>query len=99
MISAGYPRAYRIAALIVGGLGAVLWVVVALASFTSIDPATGALDAAFGWAVTILFATTAVPGLVLAALSRAPRTALSFAVAFPTAFALLFLALVIAYAM
>ena len=63
------------------------------------DPATKGLDSAFGWVATGLFAITGVPGLVLAGLGRAPRTALTLALAFPAGFILLFSAATIAFMM
>jgi hypothetical protein len=77
----------RYAALIVGGLDTVAWLVLAYLMFLSgSDPATKGLDTAFGWAVSILFAATALPGLILASLGRAVRTALLLVLAYPIAF-------------
>ena len=90
----------RTATLVIGGLDMIGWLFLAQLLFLSTsDPATKGLDTAFGWAVTALFGGTTLPGLVLAALDRAPRTALSLAIAFPAVFVLLFGALVIAFAM
>ena len=83
---------WRITALSIGLLGAGAWLFVALASFTSIEPATRGLDTAFGWAVTAIFALTTVPGLLLAATGRAPRVALALGLAFPGVFILFYAA-------
>ena len=75
------------------------WLFLAQLLFLSTsDPATKGFDTAFGWAVTLLFGVTALPGLLLAARARRPRTALLLVIAFPAAFTLLFAALVIAFA-
>jgi hypothetical protein len=80
-------------------LDAVAWVIVALAAFLSgSDAATRGLDQVAGAIVTALFVLTAVPAFVLALLRRATRTALTLSLAFPTAFAMLFVAAVVAFA-
>jgi hypothetical protein len=61
------------------------------------DPATTGLDAAVALVTTILFAITGAPALLLAMRSRAPRAALLLALAFPTAFVALLVA--VAYAL
>jgi len=89
----------RIAALIVVALDTVGWGLVAAGTFLSkSDAATKGLDQAAGYAVTILFLATAVPALVLAWRRRAPRLALTLALAFPAIFVLLFVGAVIAFA-
>ena len=70
---------------------------VAFATFWSgSDPATKGLDTAAGVAVTALFALTGAPALVLASIRRAPRTALTLALAFPSLLALLLAAAIVA---
>jgi len=77
----------RIATIILCILGAAGWAVVArYLIFSESDPATMGLDVAAGWAVTILFLITAVPGFVLALMGRRPKTALALALAFPVGF-------------
>ena len=89
----------RLAAIVVGLLDAVAWIVLALLTFQSgSDPATKGLDVAAGAVVTVLFLVTGAPALVLAYIGRAPRTALVLALAFPAVFVLLFVAVVIAFA-
>jgi hypothetical protein len=53
------------------------------------DQATIGFDRAAGVVVAGLFAITGLPGLILAASRRAPRTALSLALAFPGVFIVL----------
>ncbi|MGA6929977.1 MAG: hypothetical protein WA699_02750 [Pseudolabrys sp.] len=48
-------------------------------------------------ALTALVLVTGAPALVLALKNRAPRTALTLALAFPATFAVLFIALVVAF--
>jgi hypothetical protein len=87
------------ATLIVCVFDAAAWIVVAVASVMSgSDPATRGLDHAAGLAVTALFLVTGVPAFALRMLGRAPVTALLLALAFPTAFAVGFVALVVAFA-
>ncbi|HEV8552284.1 MAG TPA: hypothetical protein VGR65_02710 [Casimicrobiaceae bacterium] len=62
------------------------------------DAATKGLDEGAGLIVTALFFVTGAPALALAVLCRAPKTALTLALAFPAAFAVLFVAAVIAFA-
>lgn len=50
------------------------------------DPATKGLDEGAGQVVTVLFAITGLPALVLVWRGRAPRTALILALAFPGVF-------------
>jgi len=89
----------RIATIVIGLLDAAAWIVLAFMTFLSgSDPATKGLDIGAGLVVTVLFLVTGVPGLVLASIGRAPRTALTLALAFPAVFVLLFVAVVIAFA-
>jgi hypothetical protein len=89
----------RTVTIAVGVLDGIAWVLVAVATFLSgSDPATKGLDVAAGVAVTILFALTAVPALVLVRLRRAPRVALVLALAFPAVLALLLVAAIVALA-
>lgn len=75
------------------------WAVVAFATFFSgSDPATRELDEAAGVAVTALFLLTAAPAMLLTWRARAPRTALTLALAFPAVFALLFAIAVVGWA-
>jgi hypothetical protein len=74
--------------------------VVAVASYTSgSDPATVGFDYAAGVIVGVLFLLTGLPALILSYCKRAPRTALILALAFPAAFAVLFLATVVIFTM
>ena len=87
----------RIATIVISLLDAIGWAFVAFATFLSgSDPATKGLDDAAGMIVTALFLATAAPALVLGVLDRAPRLALSLALAFPAAVILLTLAAVVA---
>jgi hypothetical protein len=89
----------RTAAIVIGLLDAAVWVVLAFMTLLSgSDPATKGLDIGAGAIVTALFLATSAPALVLAWVGRAPRTALVLALAFPVAFVLLFVAVVIAFA-
>jgi len=89
----------RNATLIVCIVDAVVWIFVAFATFMSgSDAATKGLDEGAGLIVTALFLVTGAPALALVLLGRAPRTALTLALAFPAAFAVLFVAAVIAFA-
>ena len=62
------------------------------------DPATKGLDNAAGIVATTILLVTALPALVLALTRRAPRLALTLALAFPVVLALLFMAIVVAFA-
>ena len=87
----------RTTTLVVGGVDLAAWAFVALAALVSgSDPATRGLDHAAGLAVTALFLVTGAPALVLALRNRAPVTALTLALAFPAAFALAFVATIVA---
>jgi hypothetical protein len=88
----------RFATLIVSLLDLAAWIFICYATFLSgSDQATKGLDNDAGLAVTALFLMTGAPALVLALKGRAPKTALTLALAFPAAFAVLFVALVIAF--
>ena len=77
----------RTAALIVGTLDAIVWALVAAATFLSgADAATKGLDTIAGLAVTALFAATGLPALILAWREQWPRVALGLSLAFPLAF-------------
>jgi len=89
----------RNATLIVCIVDAVVWIFVAFATFMSgSDAATKGLDEGAGLIVTALFLVTGAPSLALVLLGRAPKTALTLALAFPAAFVVLFVAAVIAFA-
>ena len=85
----------RNATIIVCLVDAAVWIFVAFATFMSgSDAATKGLEEAAGLIVTALFLVTGAPALALALLGRAPITALVLALAFPVAFAALFVAAV-----
>jgi hypothetical protein len=89
----------RIAAIVIGLLDALAATAVAVGSYTSgSDPATIGFDYAAGVIVTGLFAVTGLPALIIAAMRRAPRTAMVLALAFPAVFVVLFVAAVIVFA-
>jgi hypothetical protein len=89
----------RTAAIIACVLDAAVWALVAFEMFLSgSDPATSGIDAAAGYVVTALFLATVVPALALIAFGRAPRTALTLALAFPVVFAGLFTAAIVVFA-
>ena len=78
------------------GVDLALWALIAWATFFSgSDPATAGLDTAFGMSVTVLLALTAGPALLLT--RRAPNLALASALAFPGAFVLAFLGIVLLF--
>jgi hypothetical protein len=88
----------RTAALAIAALDCIAWLVVAFMTFaSSSDQATKGLDNLAGWAITLLLLVTAVPALVLTYRRRAPRIALTLALAFPGVFVVLFIAAVIAF--
>ena len=88
----------RFATIIVSILDFVAWVFTAFATFLSgSDQATKGLDNVAGMVVTALLLVTGAPALVLALKGRAPKTALTLALAFPATFAVLFIALVVAF--
>jgi hypothetical protein len=89
----------RTATIIVCLIDGIAWAFVAIATFISgSDAATKGLDQAAGLIVTALFLVTGAPALALVLLGRAPATALTLALAFPIAFAALFVAALIALA-
>jgi hypothetical protein len=89
----------RVAALIIGLLDAVLWAVIAVGMFLSLsDPATLGLDTLAGWLVTGLFLITGAPALLLVWRNTKPGLALALAIAFPAAFAILFVGAMVAFA-
>lgn len=84
--------------LILCGLDLLGWAVIAYSLFFSgADPATAALNTAFGIGVTVLLALTAGPAVLLA--RRAPNLALSSALGFPGAFLLLFRILLLTFSL
>ena len=89
----------RTATIIICLVDAAAWAFLAFATFLSgSDAATKGLDEGAGLVVTALFLVTVAPALALALLGRAPTVALVLALAFPTAFAALFVVAVIAFA-
>jgi hypothetical protein len=88
----------RTATFIVCIVDAAMWAFVVFASLTSqSDAATKGLDQGAGLIVTALFLFTGAPALALTLLRRAPIVALTLALAFPAAFAAVFIAAVIAF--
>src|SRR5262249_27315892 len=86
----------RNATIVIALLDALAWIAIVVAVFKSdSDPATIGFDHAAGVIVTALFGVTGLPALALASTRRAPRAALSLALAFPGVFALLFAAAVV----
>jgi hypothetical protein len=95
-ITATREMTMRIATILISILDAAMAVFIAVLMFKSeSDPATLGLDVAAGWTVTILCLLTAVPAFVLALTKKWPKTALALALAFPAAFVVLFVAVVI----
>jgi hypothetical protein len=89
----------RIATIIIGLLDALACIVVAIACFDSgSDPATIGFDYAAGVIVSGLFVVSGLPALILVSMRRAPRTALTLALAFPAIFVVLFVATIIVFA-
>jgi len=89
----------RSATLIMCLLDATGWAVIAFAMLHSgSDPATSGLDEAAGYTVTALLLITAAPALALVVLGRAPKTALTLALAFPVVFTALFIATIRVFA-
>jgi hypothetical protein len=83
-VTTGVRKPARIAAGIIGAFDGAAWLVLAIIYFwPGSDPATKGLDRAAAWATTILFVVTGAPALVLAVRGRAPRLALTLALAFP----------------
>jgi apolipoprotein N-acyltransferase len=74
------------------------WAFAAIQYFASgSDSSTRGFDHAAGVIVTTLFVITAIPACVLTLMNRAPKTALTLALAFPSALAVLFLTVTIAF--
>lgn len=89
----------RIATLIIGAFDMVAWVLLTMGTFLSqSDPATKDLDTLAGIVVTALFLLTGAPALVLAWRAIMLPLGLALAIAFPAAFAILFIGTVIALA-
>jgi hypothetical protein len=90
----------RTVTIIIGFFGAVVCGIIVWASVTSTsDPATIGFDGAAGAMVALLFAVTGAPALVLSYFGKAPKTALTLAIAFPAVFALLFGAVAIYFSL
>jgi len=88
----------RTAAIIVTALDCAAFAAVAAGLFWSgSDAATRGFDLLGIAVVSIVFAVTVLPALVLLYLNRAPRAALAFALALPAAFVAAFVAVVIAF--
>jgi hypothetical protein len=84
----------------IGGFDCLAGAAVALALlFSSSDSATKGLDTVAGWSVALLLLVTGAPALALAWTGRAPKISLAFALAFPVCFILIFIGVVIAYAL
>lgn len=95
-IAAAREMTMRITTVLLSILDAAATVFIAVLMFKSgSDPATLGLDVAAGWTVTILCLVTAVPAFVLALFGRWPKIALALALAFPAAFVVMFVAVVI----
>lgn len=89
----------RTATVAVCVVDTVIWAAAALAAVMSgSDAATIGLDRTAGLLVTALYAVTAAPAIALTLLRRAPTAALAFALAFPGALAVAFVAAVVAFA-
>jgi hypothetical protein len=89
------PRTFTITLC---ALDTMAWALVVFASFWSgSDPATKGLDWAAGVLVTVLFMLSGAPALALTGFRRAPRTALTLALAFPAVLALLLVAAIVAF--
>ena len=90
----------RTLALIVGALDCVAFIGMLLMALLSPgDQAARGLGIGIGWIILVLFALTAAPAVALAWFERAPRTALSLALAFPLLFILLYGGLTITFAL
>jgi hypothetical protein len=86
----------RTVTIVIGLLDALGTAAAAVAYFDSgSDPATIGFDAAAGVIVTGLFLVTGLPALIMSCSGRAPRAALTLALAFPAVFVVLFIAAVI----
>lgn len=89
----------RVATVIIALMDTLIWLAVAAGMFLSqSDPATKGLDMMAGVLVTALYLLTGLPALVLAWRAAKPRLALALAIAFPAAFAILFVGAIIAFA-
>jgi len=89
----------RAVALFIGALDALVWLLVSAGTFwSSSDPATIGLDKFAGIVVTVLFFLTTVPALALAWRGYKLKLALVLSLAFPSAFAVLFVVAIIAFA-
>lgn len=87
------------ATLIIGALDALAWLaLVAATLFSQSDAATKGLDVTAGALVSVLFALTGLPALLLAWRGTKPHLALVLALAFPAVFVVLFIGVVIAFA-
>ena len=83
-------------ALSIACLDAAAWLGASFATFFSgSDPATKGLDIVAGLAITLLFALTGLPALILAWRNTRVRLALWLALIFPAVFLALFIAVVI----
>jgi hypothetical protein len=87
-------------AIAIGGVDCIAGAAAVAALFLSgSDPATKGFDVAAGWILALLLLITGVPALVLAGTGRAATTALTFALAFPVCFILLFIGAIITFAL
>lgn len=88
-------RAWR-AALVIGILDTVAWLLIAGAMLLSgSDAATRGLDKLAALAVTALYAVTGAPALAILWKTWAPRLALVLALAFPAGFVGLFAVVIV----
>ena len=82
----------RIATIILALLDAIACALGVYAAFMpGSDKAAADLDVATGVVIALLYAMTGLPALVLALRGKAPRIALTLALAFPAAFACMFI--------
>lgn len=89
----------RTLTLIIAALDAAAALAVSAAMLWSqSDPATKGLDTLAGYAVALLFLLSGAPALALTWYRRAPRLALTLALAFPAAFAVLLVIAIVAVA-
>jgi len=89
----------QISTLIVAGVSAAISIclVAWLSFFSDSDAATRGLDLAAAWTIGILSTITVLPALLLAGFSRAPRTALAFALGFLAVFLLVLLGIIVEF--
>ena len=81
----------REASFLIAAMGTAAWLVVlGLTLFSGSDPATADLDVMLGVAVSIVYALTAAPALILLFYRKAQRAAFALAIAFPALLGLLF---------